>query len=160
MIGDLGRSSSMQWGRTAHNRPGSGATLLISTVQAPVYSLSLSRRADTLIHALCFPPNKFPAVRLVAARLRWQLVPPGNPAAGADDDAWDLCWLDTSVSQERLLRLQPTQVGLRAGVRCFGVHLDGSFCVTAGSTGCVVFGGQLDAGRMPLRAPGPCTQHA
>jgi hypothetical protein len=46
-----------------------------------------------------------PAVRLVAARLGWQVVP-----AGSADSQWDLFWTDTSISQERLLRLAPTQV--------------------------------------------------
>jgi hypothetical protein len=45
------------------------------------------------------------AVRLVAARLGWQVVP-----AGSADSQWDLFWTDTSISQERLLRLAPTQV--------------------------------------------------
>jgi hypothetical protein len=46
-----------------------------------------------------------PAVRLVAAQLGWQVVPPGSA-----DSQWDLFWTDTSISQERLLRLAPTQV--------------------------------------------------
>jgi hypothetical protein len=46
-----------------------------------------------------------PAVRLVAARLGWQVVP-----AGSADSQWDLFWTETSISQERLLRLAPTQV--------------------------------------------------
>jgi hypothetical protein len=45
------------------------------------------------------------AVRLVAAQLGWQVVP-----AGSADSQWDLFWTDTSISQERLLRLAPTQV--------------------------------------------------
>lgn len=44
------------------------------------------------------------AVHIVADRLGWQLV-------GPDSSDWDLSWLDTSVSQERLLKLGPTQVG-------------------------------------------------
>jgi hypothetical protein len=46
-----------------------------------------------------------PAVRLVAAQLGWQVVPPGSA-----DSQWDLFWTDTSISHERLLRLAPTQV--------------------------------------------------
>lgn len=57
-----------------------------------------------LATTVCWPVLACPAVsRHVASRLGWQLVPPGS----CD---WDLCWLDTSVSQERLLKLQPTQV--------------------------------------------------
>jgi hypothetical protein len=44
-----------------------------------------------------------PAVQLVAARLGWQVVPENSPD-------WDLFWTDTSISQERLMRLEPTQV--------------------------------------------------
>lgn len=42
-------------------------------------------------------------VRLVGARLGWQIVPEGS-------SDWDLYWTDTSISQERLLNLKPTQV--------------------------------------------------
>lgn len=49
-----------------------------------------------------------PAVRLVAAQLGWQVVPPGSA-----DCQWDLFWTDTSISQERLLRLAPTQVRMQ-----------------------------------------------
>ncbi|KAF6266193.1 tubulin-tyrosine ligase family-domain-containing protein [Scenedesmus sp. NREL 46B-D3] len=47
---------------------------------------------------------KYGLLQLVAARLGWQVVAPGSP-----DSQWDLFWTDTSISQERLLRLAPTQ---------------------------------------------------
>jgi hypothetical protein len=68
-------------------------------------------------HEVCLAACSLPlrlsyAVRIVADRLGWQLS-----AAGADSSTdWDLCWLDTSVSQERLLKLEPTQVHQMWGV--------------------------------------------
>lgn len=58
-----------------------------------------------LVVACCAGAVHVCAVRLVAARLGWQVVPPGSP-----DSAWDLYWTDTSISQERLLKLSPVQV--------------------------------------------------
>jgi hypothetical protein len=64
-----------------------------------------------------------PAVHIVAHRLGWQLVGQGqgpdssrSSRSSSNDCQWDLCWLDTSVSQERLLKLGPTQVGVAGPV--------------------------------------------
>eukprot|EP00775_Hariotina_reticulata_P004902 gene4902-5146_t len=45
---------------------------------------------------------KYELLRLVAARLGWQVVSESCPD-------WDLYWTDTSISQERLMKLEPTQ---------------------------------------------------
>eukprot|EP00879_Flechtneria_rotunda_P022225 GHRR01023450.1.p1 GENE.GHRR01023450.1~~GHRR01023450.1.p1 ORF type:complete len:316 (+),score=110.27 GHRR01023450.1:577-1524(+) len=45
---------------------------------------------------------KYELFRIVAERLGWQIVPLGSTD-------WDLYWTDTSICQQRLLKLSPTQ---------------------------------------------------
>ncbi len=49
---------------------------------------------------MCLPPCTH-TVRIIARKLGWLEV--------GDDESWDVYWTDTSVSLERIMRLQPTQ---------------------------------------------------
>ena len=51
-------------------------------------------------------PPTCPAVRVVAKKLGWVEV--------GDDQAWEVCWTDTSSGTDRLMRLRRPQASARA----------------------------------------------
>eukprot|EP00878_Enallax_costatus_P040942 GHUV01047360.1.p2 GENE.GHUV01047360.1~~GHUV01047360.1.p2 ORF type:complete len:104 (+),score=19.21 GHUV01047360.1:845-1156(+) len=94
----------------ASSSSGSGEEDVASGEACKLSSISSRRPAGVGKARKLVPPLKvdlssckYELFRLIAGRLGWQLVPEGS-------SEWDMYWTDTSISQERLINLKPTQV--------------------------------------------------
>jgi hypothetical protein len=96
-------------------------------------------------------------VRIIAARLGWQVLPEepawttrrdssSSSSSGSSQQQWALCWSDTSVCAERILRMAPTQVWQRARACCSAM---GSDLGASGSS--------LHVHMRPFKPSSPCT---